>query len=631
MMGIRWGTKIAAMCTAAALMLGGAAGLPSAMAAEATTEMTAEELAATEKQYTDAVWEATNWLVVDFEPQQLHDLGEALEGLAKHLWETGTTSDPQILVNCITYAGTTLRATGENEDIDLAPETESAYNTTMLSLEKAKRARNDILDARRHQQNVDGIEAGTTHVITEEEQATLRPIGGSDADISLPTNAYTMDNFQKTVTYAGFTDVLSTDWFFGAVKTAVEYGLVKGTSDTTFSPQGNVTVQEAVVMAARLRCIYNWGKSSVQSPDTTPVGNADAWASAEINFAIQSGIIQSTDFADYKANITRAEMAYIFAHALPESTGVYAAVNTIEDNAIPDVKTTDKYGAEIYTLYRAGVLTGGDGNRCNPDKAISRAETAAIVSRLPIPSEHKTFTIEKPQEPVAGNKIPSEYMPIYAAIYLTETQYQVGTGMTLHMYDKNTGEEYPLVSKSEYTKTPAGFYASSIVFAAPLDFDKSFVKIKAEGDGLTGRFTTVASSWELGSVSDDVQLYMPLEREGAEDYSNGLRPEAPVIVTFSIDQEPAITLNFISADLDVPVGNLPVNILDGVSDTPIQKNTTESGRLYLDISPSGVWELNIASTGYTFMNGMTVRPVYTSPMNFGESLKIYVKSINTGS
>lgn len=386
MMGVQWGTKIAALFTAAALMLGGAAGLPSAMAAEATTEMTAEELAATEKQYTDAVFTAVDYASIDYEPKQLKDLAVALEDLAKWLYQTGSISDLDLVRGSVGASERLLIKNGEGDGSDAV---KASYITASVAVANAKTAWKSIYKQMEAAENASKAESPGIHVAPSHTDADPLPPG------SIPTT-YIMDNFQKTVTYAGFTDVLSTDWFLGSVKTAVEYGLVKGTSDTTFSPQGNVTVQEAVVMAARLRCIYNWGKNSVQSPDTTPVGNADAWASAEINFAIQSGIIQSTDFADYKVNITRAEMAYIFANALPESTGVYAAVNTIEDNAIPDVKTTDKYGAEIYTLYRAGVLTGGDGNRCNPDKAISRAETAAIVSRLPIPSEHKTFTIDTP-------------------------------------------------------------------------------------------------------------------------------------------------------------------------------------------------------------------------------------------
>ena len=52
-MSVKWGTKIAAIFTAAALVLGGVSWLPSAQAAEAQATMTAEEIAK-EKELTDS-------------------------------------------------------------------------------------------------------------------------------------------------------------------------------------------------------------------------------------------------------------------------------------------------------------------------------------------------------------------------------------------------------------------------------------------------------------------------------------------------------------------------------------------------------------------------------------------------
>lgn len=48
-----------------------------------------------------------------------------------------------------------------------------------------------------------------------------------------------------------FTDVKTTDWFAAYVGTANTYGIVNGTSDTTFTPQGTITRQEAAAMMAR--------------------------------------------------------------------------------------------------------------------------------------------------------------------------------------------------------------------------------------------------------------------------------------------------------------------------------------------------------------------------------------------
>ena len=50
---------------------------------------------------------------------------------------------------------------------------------------------------------------------------------------------------------AGFSDVKPTDWCAAFVGSAYQYGIVKGTSATTFSPNATITRQEAAVMVAR--------------------------------------------------------------------------------------------------------------------------------------------------------------------------------------------------------------------------------------------------------------------------------------------------------------------------------------------------------------------------------------------
>ena len=46
-------------------------------------------------------------------------------------------------------------------------------------------------------------------------------------------------------------------------------------------------------------------------------------------------------------------------------------------------KTTDSYGDEIYTFYRAGILSGSDSaGTFYPESNIRRSEVAAILVRL---------------------------------------------------------------------------------------------------------------------------------------------------------------------------------------------------------------------------------------------------------
>lgn len=186
--------------------------------------------------------------------------------------------------------------------------------------------------------------------------------------------AGSLTSFVKTKTYtAGLFSDVADEWFASEVQASYEYSLVDGTSPTTFSPLKKLTISEAVKLAACLNDIYNNGTPTLKKGEVV-------WYQPYVDYALTHGIIKAP-FPDYAAYATRAVMADIFAHALPDEA--LAPMNTVNDNAIPDVTVTHTYGASIYKLYRAGILSGTDETHSyKPDDAISRAETAAIVTRM---------------------------------------------------------------------------------------------------------------------------------------------------------------------------------------------------------------------------------------------------------
>lgn len=90
------------------------------------------------------------------------------------------------------------------------------------------------------------------------------------------------------------------------------------------------------------------------------------------------------------AAISRAEFVHIFYGAMRD----YAALNTVADNAILDVKTGDRFADEIYTFYRAGILTGSDARGTfHAESKIKRSEVAAILYRMFKPSARQTIKL----------------------------------------------------------------------------------------------------------------------------------------------------------------------------------------------------------------------------------------------
>jgi hypothetical protein len=208
--------------------------------------------------------------------------------------------------------------------------------------------------------------------------------------LTVADTAGAMSNFKKTRTYTPtmFSDVNENAWYGfyqqKAVANAYEYGLMQGNSATIFNPAGNMTIAEAITVAARVHRIYSSGADDL-------VQSGSPWYKVYTDYAIDKEIITATDFSDYNRAATRAEMAYIFSGALPAAE--FKEQNTV--TTLPDVKNTTPYYNAIIMLYKAGVVAGSDDKGTfNPGNNIIRAEAAAIISRVILPDARfsgKTF------------------------------------------------------------------------------------------------------------------------------------------------------------------------------------------------------------------------------------------------
>ena len=175
-----------------------------------------------------------------------------------------------------------------------------------------------------------------------------------------------------------FTDVPANAWYYDEVKEAWENDLIDGMTATEYKPDNTLTVAQAIKLAAALHQMYFDGKVTLEN-------GAPNWYDSYVDYAISNGIIEvkydNYTNAQMNAAISREEFVHIFFGAMSE--GNYYACNYVADNAIPDVKMGDAFASEIYTFYRAGILTGSDAQGTfNPDSSIKRSEVAAILIRM---------------------------------------------------------------------------------------------------------------------------------------------------------------------------------------------------------------------------------------------------------
>ncbi len=175
-----------------------------------------------------------------------------------------------------------------------------------------------------------------------------------------------------------FDDVPHSAWYYSSVNYAANIlGLLSGTGNRRFAPDESISYAEALALAVRM---YERSISPHATYSVTPGSGAD-WYRPYLDFARTIGL--PWDYPDYHAAITRAELAQLFYAALHHLPDVYhKEINKVADGSIPDVPMRHKYAEAIYTLYRAGILSGsGEGRSFLPDTTIRRSEAAALLSR----------------------------------------------------------------------------------------------------------------------------------------------------------------------------------------------------------------------------------------------------------
>ena len=191
----------------------------------------------------------------------------------------------------------------------------------------------------------------------------------------------TDSKFSASTDYYGFLDADESAWYGsqqqGVIKSVVQLGIMNGYTDGTFHPIGNITLSEAIKMSAVVHATCNNQTISFSTSD------GGKWYDAYLNYCVKNRIVSSDEYSSLDAYATRAQIAHIFAKA----TSDFAVVNDVDYDYIPDVRERSEYADEILALYRAGILTGDERTRAfRPFDTITRAEAAAIISRVALPT-----------------------------------------------------------------------------------------------------------------------------------------------------------------------------------------------------------------------------------------------------
>ena len=223
------------------------------------------------------------------------------------------------------------------------------------------------------------------------------------------------DRFVKVQSYTEgrFSDVSAGNWFASGVQSAYELGLMKGNSETTFNPNGDMTIAETLTIACRIHDIYHGSN--------TDFSGGSPWYQPYIDYAIQNGIIRDGVYPDYSAKAKRFQFANIIYASLPSET--WTVLNSVTE--LPDVKSTDWFSSTVFALYNAGILTGSDQyGTFNPHSTIKRSEIATIATRVAVPSSRISFTLQAPP-------VDSQPDPVNTESNLPTATAEAGTPVTI--------------------------------------------------------------------------------------------------------------------------------------------------------------------------------------------------------
>ena len=195
---------------------------------------------------------------------------------------------------------------GRNADVQVKPVTEPGKTFGDISGHRNQTAI-EALASRSILNGYDAANFGPDHTLTRAQFAAIvvRALG-------LPLE--TADNF---------TDVKAADWFAAYVGTAYRYGIVNGTTATTFHPYGTITRQEAAAMAARAARLCGMDTamevSAVRSTleAFSDYGTTGEWARESLAFCYRAEILDgSAGSIRPRAAVTRCEFAQMLYNLL---------------------------------------------------------------------------------------------------------------------------------------------------------------------------------------------------------------------------------------------------------------------------------------------------------------------------
>ncbi len=275
----------------------------------------------------------------------------------------------------------------------------------------------------------------------------------------------TFYSFTSTASTNNFTDLKSSDWFYDTVQVLVDEDIISGYGDGQFHPNDMMQVDQFI-------------KTMVVALGENPGNGSDYWAQTYIDQAIAMGILKESDFDDYTAMITRAEMAMLSVRTLTSLEGEadydYKAIvgSSLYRGIIDRDDIENETVAEfICHAYESGLITGYPDDTYRPNDGLKRSEACTVIQRVIDNSKRKPY--EPDEWAIRADEI---YEETGYVVWTDKTPSNSGDVLTTDQL-KNDDGSYEFGSLLQYADTYSDDGVWAVTFMFTNDEDKNIQQI----------------------------------------------------------------------------------------------------------------------------------------------------------
>jgi hypothetical protein len=174
-----------------------------------------------------------------------------------------------------------------------------------------------------------------------------------------------------------FTDLDNFSWAKKEIVELAKIGIIKGTTDTTFSPENHIKRADYMILIVRML------RLKADFTDNFIDVETDKYYYNEIGIAKSLGLTTGVGGNKFEpeALVTRQD-AFTIAYRIMKNKGLIMQEGTSALNEILDIPEISDYAKEAITVLVSNGLIKGNDNVINPFGNATRAEVAVFIYRL---------------------------------------------------------------------------------------------------------------------------------------------------------------------------------------------------------------------------------------------------------